>query len=85
MWCSSLIYNVVGWTKKPISPRFVYPSAAKLCCCVSYKTRRACDRIFSYVRLNKFKKKTILFECVGNQIMLNSFNVKMYNVGIPLY
>nr|XP_022326238.1 uncharacterized protein LOC111126119 [Crassostrea virginica] len=43
-----LISCVTGWTKKPISPRFVYPSAAKLCCCVSYKTRRAWDRIFSY-------------------------------------
>lgn len=43
-----LVSCLTGWTKKPTSPRFVYPTAAKFCCCLPYKARRGCDRLFAY-------------------------------------
>lgn len=49
--------NVIGWTKKPTSPRFVYPTAAKFCCCLPYKARRGCDRLFAYVSTQAREEK----------------------------
>lgn len=49
--------NAIGWTKKPTSPRFVYPTAAKFCCCLPYKARRGCDRLFAYVSTQAREEK----------------------------
>lgn len=51
--------NAIGWTKKPTSPRFVYPTAAKFCCCLPYKARRGCDRLFTYVSTQAKEEKRI--------------------------
>lgn len=68
--------NVIGWTKKPTSPRFVYPTAAKFCCCLPYKARRGCDRLFTYVSTQAREEKRLF--AIESQLYcyLNSFGLE---------
>lgn len=64
--------DAIGWTKKPTSPRFVYPTAAKFCCCLPYKARRGCDRLFTYVSTQAKKRKRLFANRITTLLILKT-------------
>lgn len=78
--------NIIGWTKKPTSPRFVYPTAAKFCCCLPYKARRGCDRLFTYVSTQaREEKRLFCYYIVTTLLLLKTVLAQNIQVTFFLY